>query len=290
MKNDIICWFSGGITSAVAILKAVDIYGIDRCRFVFIDTFNEHEDTYRFKKDLESHIKKEIETISMIGDNGKYQNITDVWRKYNSLNVAHGAICSTELKRKARTTFEKENEYTHQVFGFEANKRELQRSLNMKNNNPSSKPIFPLLMFGMDKKDCIKYIESLGITIPMAYSLGFENNNCLNTGCVQGGIGYWQKIQRDMPEQFLKMAKLEHELTDNKGLPVTMLKDQTKEAKESGIFNVFLLPHPKFPMCKSLSDMKGREPKPLTECNGFCGTNDLLPKEDTEYEIFRANL
>jgi hypothetical protein len=31
--------------------------------------------------------------------------------------------------------------------------------------------------------------------------------------------------------------------------------------------------------------MKGREPKPLMECNGFCGINDLSDRTSTEEEI-----
>ena len=113
------------------------------------------------------------------------------------------------------------------------------------------------------------------------YKLGFHNNNCFgksNTsigGCVQGGIGYWQKIQREYPEKFQKMAEMEHKLTDMKGEPVTMLKDQSAEASTSGNKLVFLKPHPKYPHIKDLSMMEGREPKPLMECNGFCTSNDL---------------
>lgn len=111
------------------------------------------------------------------------------------------------------------------------------------------------------------------------YDGEIQNNNCWNTGCVQGGIGYWQKIQRDDIEKFDRMAKVEHELTDLKGEPVTMLKDQSK-----GGGLVFLKPHPKYPGMKDISMMKGREPKPLFECNGFCGTNDLI-RNETEKEI-----
>lgn len=35
---------------------------------------------------------------------------------------------------------------------------------------------------------------------------------------------------------------------------------------------------------KKFQMMKGRPSKPLMECNGFCGTNDLLPNK-TEKEI-----
>jgi hypothetical protein len=31
--------------------------------------------------------------------------------------------------------------------------------------------------------------------------------------------------------------------------------------------------------------IKGREVKPLLECNGFCGINDLSDRSETELEI-----
>jgi hypothetical protein len=139
-------------------------------------------------------------------------------------------------------------------------------------------------MFGYSKKMCIEIVENAGIEIPAAYSLGFNNNNCLKTGCVQGGIGYWQKIQREMPEKFEAMAKVEHELTEAKGKPVTMLKDQSEKAKGSESGFVFLKPHPDYPDIKDISKMKGREPKPLKDCFGDCGVNDF-ERNPTENEI-----
>jgi len=146
--------------------------------------------------------------------------------------------------------------------------------VNLKENYPASLPIFPLLLFCYSKKDCIKIVQNAGIEIPRMYQLGFHNNNCFKTGCVQGGIGYWQKMQREFPDKFLAMAEMEHKLTNLKGKPVTCLKDQSGEAKESGIELVFLLPHPDYPQHKDISMMKGREVEPLVECNGFCGTNE----------------
>lgn len=280
-ENRIVCWWSGGITSAVACSIAIDLYGLESCIFIMQDTGNEHEDTYRFKKDCEQWYGKEIETISAIGD--KYSSIKDVWYKYKSMNVAHGAICSSELKREVRKRWQSENEYKHQVFGFDAS--ETNRAISMRMNYPDARAIFPLLFYSLKKKDCIQIIEDAGIEIPKAYQLGFHNNNCLKTGCVQGGIGYWQKYREYNPEGFAEMAKVEHELTDLKGRPVTMLKDQGKEAKDSGNTLVFLLPHPDYPSVKDLSMMKGRPPMPLFECNGFCGTNDLSPRTKTESEI-----
>ena len=280
--SKIICWWSGGVTSAVACKLAIDLYGKDNCEVLFIDTNNEHQDTYRFKNDCQKWYGIPIGTITGIGD--KYNSIEDVWIKHKSLNVAHGAICSSELKRRVRERWEKEIDYKHQVFGFDID--EPKRAKALKLNHGHTNPTFPLLMYGLRKKDCIEMIEEQGIEIPKMYQLVFHNNNCFGKsetsigGCVQGGIGYWQKMAREYPEKFRKMGEMEHKLTKLKGKPVTMLKDQSK-----GGGLVFLLPNPNYPNIKDISMMKGREPENLMECNGFCGTNDLQPRKQNESEI-----
>ena len=50
----VVCWWSGGVTSAVACKIAIDTYGLENCSLYFIDTKNESDDTYRFKKDCEA--------------------------------------------------------------------------------------------------------------------------------------------------------------------------------------------------------------------------------------------
>lgn len=284
-KSKIICWWSGGVTSAVACKIASELYGLENCEFIMIDTGNEDEDTYRFKKECEEWYGANIISITGVGHGSKYGKIQDVWYKHKSLNVATGAICSSELKRKVREDWEKTNDFTHQVFGFDWS--EYKRAKSMKLNHSHTEPLFPLLMYGYSKKDCIDVIQKAGIEIPMMYQLGFHNNNCFKTGCVQGGIGYWQKMKRDFPEKFEAMAKVEHDLTDVKGKAVTMCKDQSNEAKEKPYEErlVFLKPHPDYPYLKSIDDMEGREPEPLTECNGFCGTNDLSKRKKVEQEI-----
>lgn len=277
-KYNIVAWWSGGITSAATCKLCIDIFGLENCAFIFMDTYNEDEDTYRFKRDCEKWFGKEIQSISAIPS--KYNSIQDVWRKYKSLNVAGGAICSTELKRQVRLQWEKENEYEHQAFGYEFYPREMNRAFALKLNYPKTKAIFPLLMMGLTKKDCGDMVSGADIKLPVPYLNGFHNNNCAKTGCVQGGVGYWQKIQREFPDKFKAMADMEHELTNDKGTPVTVLKDQSKEAKESGNVLVFLRKHPKYPNLKSINDMKPQKVEPLFECNGFCGTNDLLVADE----------
>jgi 3'-phosphoadenosine 5'-phosphosulfate sulfotransferase (PAPS reductase)/FAD synthetase len=275
MKDkQIIGWWSGGITSAVACKLTINLYGIDNVRVIFIDTKNEDEDTYRFMKDCSEWYGIEIETISST----KHDSIQDVWRRYKALNNAKGAVCSSELKRQVRETWQKDNTWEYQVFGFELD--EYKRAKGMVLNHAKTKPIFPLMMYGLSKKDCIKIVQDEGIEVPKMYQYGFLNNNCFKTGCVQGGIGYWQKMLKDFPSKFDTMADMEHELTNAKGKPITMLKDQSK-----GGGLVFLKPHPDYPNIKDISMMKGREPQPLFECNGLCGVNDLEERIETESEI-----
>jgi len=285
----VICWWSGGITSAVACKLAIDWYGQFNCRVIMIDTRNEDKDTYRFKNDCEKWYGVAIETINNFGD--KYECIQDVWYKYLSLNVANGAVCSSELKRRTREKWEKENEYSHQVFGFEFTSREFNRALAMKLDHPHTKPIYPLLHLGMDKIACMNYVIEAELSPPRAYTeFKLHNNNCLETLCVQGGIGYFQLAKREHKGKFDEMARVEHELTDLKGQPVTMLKDQSNAAKakeEIKKFSnlVFLKKHPDYPDNKCIDDMKGREPKPLMDCNGFCGLDELNIKNKTENEL-----
>lgn len=279
--SKVIGWWSGGIASAVVCKLIIDDFGKDNCRIIMIDTQNEDPDTYRFLMDCENWYGVSIETIR----NERYKNIQEVWYKHQSLNVATGAICSSELKRKAREDWQKENDYKAQAFGFDID--ETKRALSMKLNNPKVKPIFPLLNRWISKDECIDIVKDAGIEIPNMYKLGFQNNNCFQTGCVQGGIGYWQKMEREHPQKFNEMARVEHELTDLRGEQVTMLKDQSKRAKLKPKDErlVFLKPHPDYPNNKDISMMEGREPKSLVDCNGFCGVNDLEENFEEQQEI-----
>lgn len=279
MDKDIIAWWSGGAASAVTCKLCIDLFGKDRTRIVFIDTRNEDDDTYRFLKDCERWYGIKIETIY----SSKYENIKDVWMDYLSLNVATGAICSTWLKRRVREEWQKNNPFSFQAFGFDLD--EPKRALGMSMNNPNVKPVYPLLLHGYRKDDCFKILKDAKIELPIAYKMGFHNNNCLKTGCVQGGIGYWQKMRDEYPDIFDAMANEEHLLTNLKGKPVTMLKDQSKEAKDSGNTLVFLKPHPDYPKIKDISMMKGHPVQPLVECNGYCGINDLSVRNPTEQEL-----
>lgn len=267
MKKNIIVWISGGITSAFCAVLTPKLFPNDNIRFVFIDTGNESKDTYLFNLQIQSYLFKNIEVLK----NEKYQSIQEVWRKFNSLQVASGAICSSELKRSVRIKFEKENEIDYQVFGFDIS--ESGRALRMRGAGVKGKPIFPLLLFGYSKKYCIDRMVEMGFDIPDSYKNGFLNNNCLKTGCVQGGAAYWKKYRSLYPERYKDMVEMERELTRKKGFPVTIIRDQSKKTMINGKRQaVFLEKNPEYPNHKTINDLKTREIKSLVDCNGFCQT------------------
>lgn len=262
MKTRVVAWFSGGVSSAYACWLSLQIY--KNVMIVFIDTKNEDLDTYRFLLDCEQLYGQPIERITRIGKD--YQKISDVWDKYLSLNTAHGAICSTELKREVRESFQNLVIDHAQIFGFDA--EEKKRHFNMRRNYPEINVVSLLFENRIGKKQALQFFKDRGIEIPLAYRLGFRNNNCLMSGCVRGGIGYWQKYKKVFPDRFDAMANREHDYTNRKGEPVTILKDR----KGGKVARLFLKPHPDYPEIRDISMMKGRRVESLIECTGFCGT------------------
>ena len=141
----------------------------------------------------------------------------------------------------------------------------------MLKNHPEINPIFPLIINKITREDIFAELDFIGIKPPISYN-HFLNNNCIGDfdsprgGCVQGGIGYWQKIRDLFPAKFDRMAEIEHKLSDVKGSPVTICKDQRGGVRK----RLFLKPHPNFPDVEDISVIKGRRPVTVFECNGFC--------------------
>lgn len=63
---------------------------------------------------------------------------------------------------------------------------------------------------GITKDQCYFEIHKAGIVLPEMYLLGYDNNNCI--GCPKGGMGYRNKIKRDFPERFNRVAMLSRQI------------------------------------------------------------------------------
>lgn len=207
-----LAWWSAGITSAVAVKMALELYPNVKIYYIGIDTA--HSDNHRFKLDCELWYGKKINTIT----SQEYKNQFEVIEKTGCVNTPQGAPCTRILKKEVRYELEKQNELSlfnhdlilNQVWGFEYIKKEINRAIRHGQQYPNTKPLFPLIEKGLDKNQCAGILINAGIEIPEMYKLGYSNNNCI--GCVKGGKGYWNKIRKDFPNVFNRMKELERKV------------------------------------------------------------------------------
>lgn len=156
-----------------------------------------------------------------------------------------------------RFKLEKERQWDHQVFGFEYDKKEINRAIRFKEQYPYTNPLYPLIELKFDKTRCVEELKKYNVELPMMYRLGYTNNNCV--GCVKGGMGYWNKIRVDFPEVFKQVAEVERKVN------ATCLMD-TVNGKRVRLF------------LDELDPERGRTEPPITsECGVICATefNDI---------------
>ena len=198
----VLAWFSCGDASAVAAKLAIKRHG-DACEVIYCDTFAyEHPDNRRFMADVEKWLGCKIKVLR----SEEYRDIYDVFEKTGWLIGPGGARCTTELKKMVRKNYQRPDDI--HIFGFTMD--EVHRVDRFYTENPELFCEFPLIDAGYSKKDCHDRIRRAGIELPAMYRLVYKNNNCI--GCVKGGIGYWNKIRKDFPEAFERMARMERKL------------------------------------------------------------------------------
>lgn len=195
-----VCWISAGVSSFIAGYLAKDVD-----EYIYIDIEDQHPDSMRFIKDCEKVLGKEITILQ-----SEYKNKENVIKTFRFINSAYGAKCTDVLKKRVR----KQWEYEHKdcdityVWGFDYN--EQHRAKRLEETMIEFNHEFPLIDNMLTKKEAHGMLDRIGIKRPKMYELGYNNNNCI--GCVKGGMGYWNKIRKDFPEEFEKMAKLEREI------------------------------------------------------------------------------
>jgi len=200
----VISWFSAGVTSTVATKIALEIY--PNVKICYFDTGAAHRDNARFIQACENWFGQKIEVYK----SSKYDSPLDVAEKTGWINGVGGARCTLELKKELRFDIEKTHEFTHQIFGFEFSKKEVNRAIRFIEQYPEAKPVFPLIERKLTKKACLAILEKEGIKKPTMYTLGYKNNNCI--GCFKGGMGYWNKIKTDFPDVFKATALVERKI------------------------------------------------------------------------------
>lgn len=215
VKQRTLVWFSAGAASAVAAkLTIANTSADDELVIAYTNPGSEHPDNERFIKDCEEWFNYPVVRLR----SKKYVDTWQVFEERRFIVSPYGALCTAELKKKVRYDFERPTD--RQVFGYTS--EEKHRADRFREQNPGVDLITPLIEHGLTKSDCLAMIDRAGIELPAMYKLGYQNNNCI--GCPKGGMGYWNKIRRDFPDTFLRMALLERHLDAtvlrSKGKPV----------------------------------------------------------------------
>lgn len=221
IKKLVLCWFSCGITSAVAGKIAQELYGKDNVDFYYMEIDSAHPDNERFIAACEKWYGKKINRIR----SSKYKDQFDVIEKTGYVNGPDGARCTKELKKAVRFELEEKMlpqqaalfevieqipAYTNQVHGFEFDVKQITRAIDYGMDFGYTNPLFPLIEKRLNKENAAQILIDAGIELPVMYLLGYNNNNCI--GCVKGGMGYWNKIRVDFPDVFWAMARLERKV------------------------------------------------------------------------------
>lgn len=207
-----VSWFSCGAASAVATKLALAKY--ENVVIAYCRVREEHPDNERFLKDCEKWFGQEI----IILEHEKYKgSIFSVFEK-NYMRTPSGSPCTRALKKQVRTKFQKPDDI--HIFGYTIEEEE--RANKFIDANNEIETVWPLIDSALTKGEVLAMIERAGIELPVMYKLGYEHNNCI--GCVKGGMGYWNKIRKDFPEEFKRMADFEKE----KGYTVLKEPDTSK--------------------------------------------------------------
>lgn len=218
----VVCRFSCGAASAVATKLALAKYGA-RVVITNSDPGSEHPDNRRFLADCRKWFGVDVVELPK----GKYADTWAVWEGERFITSHAGAPCTGFLKRSPAYAFQRPNDII--VFGYTIDPLDVERSKRLRLHNPEVDIETPLIEAGLTKSDCLAMVQRAGIQLPAMYLLGYHNNNCI--GCCKGGMGYWNKIRKDFPDVFERMAALQRTLGDGSalwreadGTPITLDK------------------------------------------------------------------
>jgi len=241
--------FSCGAASAVAAKIVLSRYPDSYVVNAFVA--EEHPDNRRFLADVEKWICKPITVLRQERDGASAYAVIE---RVRYIKGPSGAACSGTLKRRVinewcLNQFGGSNEEVAHIIGYTYEEGRRADRLRMDQRFVE----FPLIDAGLTKSNCLSMIERAGIELPAMYRLGYSNANCI--GCPKGGMGYWNKIRSDFPEQFARMAALEASIGES-----AYLFYNRKTGK-------------RFPLTE-LEPHAGRHDEPAPECGLFCAMTE----------------
>ncbi len=175
------------------------LFEFDEVVIVYNRVIEEHPDSLRFLKDCEDWFGQKIITTVNAHYEGSIYKVFET----NYMRTPSGSPCTRALKKQVRERFQRPTDV--QILGYTAEEMDRIDRFIDGNNDIDFYPI--LQAHGITKKECFDTLVDAGIELPLMYRLGYDHNNCV--GCVKGGMGYWNKVRKDFPEVFDRMAAFE---------------------------------------------------------------------------------
>jgi hypothetical protein len=182
--------FSMGITSAVAAYYVIQEHGKEDTILLFHDTKEEADDCYRFGREVASYLGMPITERS----DGR--SVSQLFVDEGFLGNHRITPCSRKLKQEQGNRYIEELLASgHDVTAYEgmALPDDAQRLPGRRDAHDrlGIAVRFPLIEQGLGKEDCRRIVtECWGIRLSSSYE-HFDHDNCLNRGCVKGGLAYW---------------------------------------------------------------------------------------------------
>lgn len=199
--DKIAVWFSCGAASAVAAKLTIEKYPDCDVRVLNSPIAEEDQDNRRFLSDVQDWLGVEIEIVR----SNKYpsQSAREVWEARRFMSSVSGAICTEELKKKARQDWEKNNKVDWHVLGFTYEEKDRAKRFMLTERDN----IIPVLIDAkISKIQCMEMISEARIALPRVYKLGYPNANCI--GCVKAtSPTYWNLVRKTHPDTFDDRAK-----------------------------------------------------------------------------------
>ncbi len=208
--NKHVIHYSFGITSAVTASLVIKEKGKENTILLFHDTKEEANDCYRFGREVAAYLGMSITEKS----DGR--SVTQLFKDEKYLGNNRNTPCSRVLKQEQGNRYVKEFiECGYDVTIYEGmtspddNHRLTGRRAAFADLGADVR--FPLIEQHLSKDDCKRIvIECWGIRLSDSYN-HFEHDNCLNRGCVKGGLAYYGLLYLYKHEAWKKAAAEEEE-------------------------------------------------------------------------------
>ena len=211
---------SGGIGSFYAAHRVVKKFGSDNTTLLFADTKMEDEDLYRFIKDASDYLKVPITTLC----DGRTP--WEVFKDKQFLGNTRIDPCSLVLKRELLWGWIEANAPKDAIVYVGIDWSEEHRLERLRTYRPEFKIESPLLWPPMpEKPKMLKWCQSIGISIPKLYELGFSHNNC-GGFCIKSGQAQFRLLLSTMPERYKFHEDQEQALREYLDKDVSVLRDR----------------------------------------------------------------